>query len=554
MRRNLPVTDHEYPIGEHQNLMSRTDLKGRITYASPAFVEVSGFDHAELIGAPHNLIRHPDMPEAAFADLWATLQAGLTWTGLVKNRRKDGSFYWVKAHVVPLVHQGEVQGYTSVRIKPSDAERRLAEWAYPRLREGRTRGIALRRGRLSVSGPLGRLGQRLPRGVSAGLWGVAALAVISAGLGVVWGWPGQLVGILPLLALCASIQSRLGRSSRRLEDFAMQIAAGNLQAELPPPGNDELGEALRSLGLMRRSLANICADIHATLDRVEADTRTLGHDHLDLARRLREQSGQLQATAGGMEELATTVRHNADHTARAEEGARSARDAVTRGGDEVQRLVARMAAISRSAGQMTEALETIDAIASQTNLLALNASVEAARAGASGRGFGVVAHEVRALAERSTASAERIRELIRATLGEIEQGQAQLERLRAGNLGIVEAVADIDERIGEIGLASREQARGFDEINDAVAAMDRITRENAAGVGHCEELGDRLSDQVRWLDRAISSFREPEAGKEFVSRERRRRARQATSSTPPASVPEPAHAGQPVLEAQGSAE
>ncbi len=522
MRTNLPITDREYPIGDHLNLISRTDLKGRITYASPAFVEVSGFAREELIGSPHNLIRHPDMPEAAFANLWATLQAGETWTGLVKNRRKDGGYYWVKAHVVPLIHRGEVQGYTSVRVRPDDAERQRAERAYRRMQAGDARGLSLDRGRLRVAGPFGRLVGRCPRGLGGRLWLVAALAVLSVGLGGLFGWPWQLAATLPLVGLCRSIQRRLGRSSRRVKDFAMQIAAGNLQAELPAQGDDELGEALQSLGIMHRSLANICADIHSTLERVEADNRELQGDHAELAERLRQESRQLQHAAFGMEQLTAMVQRSADNTRMAEEQSDSARATVARCDEGVQRLVARMTRISRAAGQMTEAIETL---ASQTNLLALNASVEAARAGEQGRGFGVVAQEVRALADRSASAAERSHELIRGTLQEIEAGEEEIQRLEAGNRGVIEAMTTIDDLVKDISQASQEQAREIGEINRSVADMGQVTQQNALGVERCETLGGRLAEQVRQLDQAISSFREPEAGKEYVSREQRRLAR-----------------------------
>ena len=110
MRRNLPVTGQEYPLRDGMTIVSRTDLKGRITYVNDDFVEAAGFTLDELIGQPHNLVRHPDMPEQAFADLWQTLKAGRPWTGLVKNRRKNGDHYWVVANATPVLDGGQVTG------------------------------------------------------------------------------------------------------------------------------------------------------------------------------------------------------------------------------------------------------------------------------------------------------------------------------------------------------------------------------------------------------------------------------------------------------------
>ena len=120
MRNNQPVTQREYVLSEEAVLISRSDLKGNVTYANPTFVEVSGYSREELIGSPHNLLRHPDMPEAAYKDFWKTIQAGTTWQGVVKNRRKNGDHYWVNATVAPLRDGERIVGYTSVRRKASE--------------------------------------------------------------------------------------------------------------------------------------------------------------------------------------------------------------------------------------------------------------------------------------------------------------------------------------------------------------------------------------------------------------------------------------------------
>jgi PAS domain S-box-containing protein len=117
--RTLRVVDREVPYPDGKLIVSRTDPKGIITHANQAFVEMSGYTREELIGEPHCILRHPDMPAAAFKDLWDTLQAGRTWQGYVKNLRKDGTYYWVLATAIANVRNGQVVGYTSVRRKPS---------------------------------------------------------------------------------------------------------------------------------------------------------------------------------------------------------------------------------------------------------------------------------------------------------------------------------------------------------------------------------------------------------------------------------------------------
>ncbi|MFP3243014.1 MAG: PAS domain-containing protein, partial [Paraburkholderia sp.] len=157
MRNNQPVTQQEYEFPSSQMLVSATDLTGRIEYCNPAFIAVSGYAKDELIGQPHNLIRHPDMPREAFADMWATIRSGRPWTALVKNRRKNGDHYWVQASVTPVVEKGTVVGYLSVRVKPSREAVRAADALYARIREGKSRSHKLHRGIVVRTGFAGRL-------------------------------------------------------------------------------------------------------------------------------------------------------------------------------------------------------------------------------------------------------------------------------------------------------------------------------------------------------------------------------------------------------------
>jgi aerotaxis receptor len=130
MRKNLPVTNLEYPITDEMLIVSKTDPKGKLTYFNDQFIAASGFTEQELIGQPHNIIRHPDMPPEAFANLWETLKAGKPWAGAVKNRRKNGDFYWVFASATPLWESGQVTGYMSIRSKLSAEHRQEAERVY----------------------------------------------------------------------------------------------------------------------------------------------------------------------------------------------------------------------------------------------------------------------------------------------------------------------------------------------------------------------------------------------------------------------------------------
>jgi PAS domain S-box-containing protein len=137
MRNNQPVTQQEFEFPDNATLMSTTDTESYVTYANAAFMQVSGFSHEEIQGQPHNVVRHPDMPKEAFADMWSTLKGGEPWTALVKNRRKNGDHYWVRANATPVVRNGKPAGYMSVRTKASREEIAAAEALYRDFREGK---------------------------------------------------------------------------------------------------------------------------------------------------------------------------------------------------------------------------------------------------------------------------------------------------------------------------------------------------------------------------------------------------------------------------------
>ncbi|WP_144980209.1 PAS domain-containing methyl-accepting chemotaxis protein [Halomonas sp. C22] len=183
MRNNQPMTQREYVLDEETVLISRSDLKGNVTYANAAFVEVSGYSREELMGAPHNMIRHPDMPEAAYADFWKTIQAGGTWQGTVKNRRKNGDHYWVNATVAPLRDGERIVGYTSLRRKASAKRIARAEQVYAEIRaKGKSRRYRLHQGALIRRGLGGLLARFQFSSLKAKLTGMVITALLLLGM------------------------------------------------------------------------------------------------------------------------------------------------------------------------------------------------------------------------------------------------------------------------------------------------------------------------------------------------------------------------------------
>ncbi|NEX22606.1 PAS domain S-box protein [Thiorhodococcus mannitoliphagus] len=178
MRTNLPVTDNEHVMRDDQLIVSRTDLKGRITDFNRDFLDISGFTETELMGAPQNIIRHPDMPAAAFKDMWDTIKAGKPWTGLVKNRCKNGDFYWVEANVSPERKHGQTTGYISVRRKPSQEQIAKAEATYARLRAGKSAQPLVARIRTRINDI------HITRALPGGLFITALIFAVALGISI----------------------------------------------------------------------------------------------------------------------------------------------------------------------------------------------------------------------------------------------------------------------------------------------------------------------------------------------------------------------------------
>ena len=146
MKINMPVTNVEYVLKDHESIVSKTDTNGNITFINEDFLRISGFTKEELVGSPHNIVRHPDMPEEAFADMWANLKERRPWSGLVKNRCKNGDFYWVAANATPFYENGQLAGYMSVRNKASHEQIKAADSAYRLFKDGKAGNLKIRDG------------------------------------------------------------------------------------------------------------------------------------------------------------------------------------------------------------------------------------------------------------------------------------------------------------------------------------------------------------------------------------------------------------------------
>jgi aerotaxis receptor len=514
MRLNTPVTDIEYILGESETIVSKTDLQGNITYANQDFIKISGYSEAELLGAPQNIVRHPDMPREAFEDLWRTLKAGRAWTGLVKNRCKNGDFYWVEANAAPYLEKGRVVGYTSIRIKPSRAKVDAARQAYQRIRDGDDsliirEGVALARpgpmrfpefGGASLS-----LRLNLILCVSVGL-PIVALALLLAGadrdadvaiiLSVVFSLAG-------LIALRHAVLAPLDAIRRYLD----QMSSGDLTGHVDAKGSVEATGALQALRILQINFKLLVGQIKETGVVVHAGATEIASGNADLSARTESQASSLEETAASMEEIASAVKQNADNAHGANDLVLAATRVAGKGGAAMHAVVSNMTAIKNSSGKIAEIIGVIDGIAFQTNILALNAAVEAARAGEQGRGFAVVATEVRNLAHRSAVAAKEIKRLIAESVSEVDSGSELV--VDAGRImtDIVASISHVERYVNDISIASKEQSCGIEQINEAIVQIDEITQQNAAVVEEAAAAAETMRRQANQLNALIGHFK-----------------------------------------------
>ena len=511
MRNNQPITQQAVQLKEGCHLVSSTNLKGVITHCNRHFVDISGFSSDELIGSPHNLVRHPDMPPAAFDDMWNTLKDGRHWIGIVKNRCKNGDHYWVDAYVTPLYDQGKVVGYESVRVKPSAQQVERAEIAYRRINQGKA--------------PIPSSSNIKPYAMLYAPWLLVLVALII-------GSAGPLITALAFVASLFSLWlSRFQMNS--ISEKARRVADTRLMTWIYTGRTDVCGDIEFALHTMDRRLQTVLVRVADNTERLQAATSNtvkLSSDTLSRVKQQHTYTVEVERTSQEIQTAADKLAENnqqssdASNTASstAQRGQNNINDMMNQTGTLQQELKTTASAIEDLAEEtlaVNRFLQAISDIAEQTNLLALNAAIEAARAGEQGRGFAVVADEVRTLAQRAQESAGEIQTIVNGlnqhsehAVKAMKKGQESTAQTLANAQQVTEVfstinneLADIQQIAGANSVAVDQQNSAANDISQHLLQLEGLSDEAEKLAqdmnGQCDELSSLMEEQSNIIRR-----------------------------------------------------
>ncbi|MGX9463427.1 methyl-accepting chemotaxis protein [Shewanella sp. A14] len=481
------IIDEEVTYPSDYKILSTTDLDSIITHVNDDFMTVCGYTKEELVNHPHNIVRHPDMPKAAFGDLWDTIKQGRSWMGLVKNRCKNGKYYWVNAYVTPIKRNGTICEYQSVRTQPDAELTKRAQACYDAVNAGK------------AAKPL----------FGASIITKLFLAwLLSVGLLVSLpyssGFLTILAFIIAILCFCRPLYVLKQRFNNILI-LSKKVHDNPLNQFVYTGYTDELSHLELSLRMQKAETLAVVGRIKDSGEELQQGLEEHQQQNQANQSQLVEQSQNLEQVVTAIGQMSSSVTDIAQNTANSTSEIHQLVEQIQKtkvalsnsqtATTEINRLLEEsriaISTLNQQCQSVNQVVDVIESIAEQTNLLALNAAIEAARAGETGRGFAVVADEVRNLASRSATSAHEIHAIINTLSRTTAEAVAQMDqsdlltsksidssKMLEQSLNSVSEVMDIIESNGEqISVAAEEQAAVVNQIhNNAMMLQDGINQ------------------------------------------------------------------------------